>query len=63
MKTFNKRPKNTCCICGEELKGHGHNPWPVIKEEDARCCYKCNATFVIPARIKLSKRKETDNEN
>lgn len=41
----------TCCICGKEFKGWGNNPYPVNKDEDARCCDDCNSAFVIPARI------------
>ena len=41
----------TCCICGKEFKGWGNNPYPVVKDEDARCCDDCNMEFVIPARI------------
>lgn len=40
---------NICCICGEEIDGHGNNPSPV--KEEGRCCDACNAKFVIPARI------------
>lgn len=41
----------TCCICGKEFEGWGNNPYPVVKDEDARCCDDCNAMYVIPARI------------
>ena len=41
----------TCCICGKVFKGWGNNPYPVVKDEDARCCDDCNMEFVIPARI------------
>lgn len=40
-----------CCICGKEFEGWGNNPYPVVKDEDARCCDDCNAMYVIPARI------------
>lgn len=40
-----------CCICGSEITGWGNNPWPVEKDENARCCDNCNDLFVIPARI------------
>ena len=47
-----------CCICGKEFVGWGNNPYPVNKDEDARCCDDCNSAFVIPARIaELSKNK------
>lgn len=41
---------HTCSICGEEYFGWGHNAKPVV--EDARCCAKCNAKIVLPARIR-----------
>ena len=50
-----------CCICGEEIKGYGNNPWPVgydVYSEEDRCCDKCNFEYVIPARIALMKESE-----
>jgi hypothetical protein len=29
----------------------GHNPYPVIKDPEARCCGRCDRTAVIPTRI------------
>lgn len=40
-----------CCLCGKELKDFGHNPWPLNKNVDDRCCDECNSEKVIPARI------------
>lgn len=40
---------HTCSICGEEYFGWGHNAKPIV--DDGRCCAKCNANFVIPARL------------
>lgn len=40
-----------CCICGKTFEGWGNNPYPVVKDEDARCCDDCNAMYVIPARL------------
>ena len=45
--------KRVCCICGKTFTGWGNNPWPVVKDEEAECCDACNATEVIPARLKL----------
>lgn len=45
--------KYTCCICGREFDDWGNNPWPVVKDEDARCCNECNETQVVKARIEL----------
>ena len=47
----------TCCICGKPLNGSGNNPWPYVKDKNARCCDECNAK-VIAARIELSKKGE-----
>ena len=40
-----------CCLCGCEIEGWGNNPYPVIKEENARCCDDCNAILVIASRM------------
>ena len=37
-----------CCMCGEELKDFGNNPYPI--SDEGRCCDKCNDK-VIEARI------------
>lgn len=53
------KEEHICCICGKEFKGYGNNPYPVNKEEGARCCDECNDKVVIPARIAaLINRKE-----
>ena len=45
-----KNPK--CCICGKECENEwGNNPWPIDKDENARCCNECNDNYVIPARF------------
>jgi len=54
-----------CCICGEEIDiqygpdgepfwSEGHNALPV---KDGRCCSTCNETKVIPARLKMHRKK------
>ena len=40
-----------CCICGKTFNGYGNNPYPVSKNENDRCCDKCNLDTVIPARL------------
>jgi len=45
-----KRPQFTCSMCGLHFMGYGNNPWPVIKNEEARCCDDCNQ-MVIAVRI------------
>lgn len=55
------KEKHICCICGEEFEGFGNNPYPVDKEEGARCCDECNDEVVIPARINdLKEEKEEE---
>ena len=38
-------------ICGSHCYGYGNNPYPVVKDENARCCYACNSEAVITARL------------
>ncbi len=53
---FNPYENVVCCICGEKIPWiDSHNPWPVVDDEDSRCCSVCNFTKVIPARIVLSR--------
>lgn len=40
-----------CCICGKEIKGHGHNARPLF---DGICCDECNSLVVTE---RLDKRK------
>lgn len=54
--------KFTCCICGEEFTGYGNNPYPLNKEEGARCCDDCNM-LVIEARIKAIQDNKKESEN
>ncbi len=39
-----------CGICGCLFRGMGNNPYPVIKEESAKCCDMCGDYIVLPAR-------------
>jgi len=48
-----------CCLCGKPCEpwhepptGYGHNPDPFGNHDDDRCCDYCNASKVIPARIR-----------
>lgn len=55
-----KNPK--CCICGEECENQwGNNPWPLVKDEGARCCNDCNSA-VVSFRIALSSDKLTKEQ-
>jgi hypothetical protein len=42
--------------------GFGNNPWPLNNDINARCCDKCNAAKVIPARIKQVMEKHNGTE-
>jgi len=48
----------TCCWCGKQFVGYGNNPYPLVKDEGARCCDECNE-IVIFERI----RQITQNKN
>ena len=65
LRKFKKRKMKkaekliVCCLCNKdiqpnELSGwkYGHNPDPLGKTENDRCCDICNATKVIPERLK-----------
>jgi hypothetical protein len=39
-----------CSLCFSDFTGHGNDSRPL---SGGRCCDNCNATLVIPARIKL----------
>ncbi len=48
-----------CCICGQKFTGWGNNPYPVVDDDDARCCDMCNQMRVLPARLaQMYGRKE-----
>jgi hypothetical protein len=50
-----------CSICGTSFTRGGHNPWPIVKDPDKRCCDDCNAKVVVPERIKrIMKRKREE---
>ena len=51
-----------CCIRGCEFEGFGNNPWPVVNDEDARCCDECNYDKVISARLLLLMEKYNGTE-
>jgi hypothetical protein len=47
-----------CCLCDEDIQEHpltkwkyGHNPDPLGKNDEDRCCDTCNETKVLPKRI------------
>jgi len=36
--------KTNCVLCDEQIKGYGHNPYPLADE--GKCCDSCNADVV-----------------
>jgi len=48
-------PKFICSICQREIWGWSNNAQPV---NDGRCCFECNSTIVIPARMVLARKSE-----
>ena len=51
-----------CCICGKEFEGWGNDPCPVVMDEDAKCCDKCDMEVVLPARIRKMRAERPKNE-
>ena len=51
----NRKESGICCLCGSNYDNYGRNPSPVVMDEDARCCDKCDRAFVIPIRILMFK--------
>jgi hypothetical protein len=35
------------------LKNDGCNPWPVLPDNESRCCDDCNENAVIPTRLTM----------
>lgn len=55
--------KPVCCFCGKECENEwGNNPWPVNKDEEARCCNECNMSVVVPARLAQAVKKDEEKE-
>lgn len=55
--------KPVCCFCGKECENEfGNNPYPVNKDENARCCNDCNMSVVLPARIEALVATEEDEK-
>lgn len=46
--------KGPCVICKGLIVGYGNNPEPVVRYSDGRCCDKCNASVVVPERMRAA---------
>ncbi len=56
VESLREAKEETCCICGEPIKGFGNNPEPY--RHSGRCCDACNIKFVIPARLMVINNEE-----
>lgn len=52
------KEKHVCCICGEEFEGWGNNPYPLVDDENARCCDECNTLVIVARLIELSEKEK-----
>lgn len=42
-----------CCICNKPFDGLGNNARPIML---GTCCDKCNASYVVPARLYFARK-------
>ena len=56
------KEKQICCLCGKEFEGYGNNPYPLVKDEGARCCDECNNDVIMARIAALVKDKEDEEE-
>ena len=48
-----------CCLCDEQIEikenewKYGHNPQPLSKSNQDRCCDECNEELVMNVRLQL----------
>lgn len=48
----------TCCLCGKQIPWReSNNPWPLVDDEESRCCHDCNDSKVVPARLEMFQAK------
>jgi hypothetical protein len=52
-----KMENKQCSICLRHFTEFGNSAWPI---NNGRCCNVCNDNVVIPARIRMQRRKETE---
>ena len=59
-----KYDENICCLCGDPITElERNNPDPVVTDSGAWCCPKCNAKYVIPARLKEYRKLNREEQN
>lgn len=51
LKESHSDEEHECCLCHKKFKGYGNNPYPLVKDPEAKCCDDCNLDKVIPARL------------
>lgn len=52
-----------CCWCGKEFTGYGNNPYPLVKEQGARCCDECNEIVIFERIRQITNKKDKKGEN
>lgn len=54
VESYEIREVLYCCLCGRRIEGYGNNAAPLA---DGVCCDECNATKVIPERLRMAKER------
>ena len=52
-----------CCWCGKEFTGYGNNPYPLVKEQGARCCDECNEIVIFERIRQITNKENKKGEN
>lgn len=52
-----------CCLCGKEFIGYGNNPYPLVKEQGAKCCDECNELVIVERIRQITNKKDKKGEN
>lgn len=56
--TFDPEAIVKCCLCGKEIPWRqSANPWPLVEDEESRCCHDCDERKVLPARWKMMRKQ------
>jgi len=48
-------PVGECCLCEGNYIWGGNNPYPVVDDDESRCCTRCDVEVVTPTRIRSRK--------
>lgn len=55
--------EHICCWCGKKFTGYGNNPYPLVKDKDARCCDECNQIVIFERIRQLEQNKKGEDKN